>query len=314
VPDQRPNDVPVTVVIVHWNQPDRCATTIEAFQHQGVAVRLVVVDNGSAPMALQRLQTTVATSSYDVQLLARPQNLGFGPGANVGFRHWLADDSGSEWVALAPHDALPAEGSLAALIAAAEARPRAGLACADVGDGETPVFDPYFGGMTMPSRASGPGWETVDYPHGTLLIARRALLAQVGLFDERYFAYCEETDLGLRARAVGWEVGLVHGVMVRNPSMRSGSPATDYLMHRNTLLLVREHSGRYHAFIRFCLALIHLVRGVLQPSYQPWIFSPRGRLWGLFDFLRGRFGRPPDHLLADAAEHEQDPGMDHTSG
>ncbi|MGZ4684024.1 MAG: glycosyltransferase family 2 protein [Acidimicrobiales bacterium] len=298
-------EAPVTVVLVHWNQPERCAASIEAFQRQGVPVRVLIVDNGSTPEARRRLAEIVDSSAADVELLARPQNLGFGPGANVGFRAWLAGGVG-EWVGLAPHDALPADGTLAALIEAAEARPRAGLACADVGDGETPVFDAYFGGMTRPSQATGPGWESVDYPHGTLLIARRGLLDQVGLFDERYFAYCEETDLGLRAIAAGWEVGLVHGVMVHNPSMRSGKPVTDYLMHRNTLLLVRDHSGRYHAFIRFTLALIHLVRGIVQPSYRPWIFSARGRAWGLLDFLRGRYGRPPARLLADAAAHEDD--------
>jgi GT2 family glycosyltransferase len=314
-------EAPVTVVLVHWNQPERCATTIEAFQHQGVDVRVLIVDNGSTPSALDRLRRVVASSPYDVEVVARPQNLGFGPGANVGFRRWLAEREG-EWVGLAPHDALPAEGTLAALIAAAEARPRAGLACADVGDGETPVFDPYFGGMTVPARpvalGAGPGaapgaalgWEPVDYPHGTLLIARRAMVRQIGLFDERYFAYCEETDWGLRARAAGWEVGLVHGAMVHNPTMRSGSPVTDYLMHRNTLLLVRDHSGRYHAFIRFVLALNHLVRGLVEPSYQPWIFSPRGRVWGMVDFVRGRFGPPPDHLLAHAVDHEDDEGRE----
>ena len=44
-----------------------------------------------------------------------------------------------------------------------------------------------------------------------MLFARRGALEDVGLFDERYFAYCEEADLGLRAVAAGWEVGLVRG-------------------------------------------------------------------------------------------------------
>ena len=311
---------PMTVVLVHWNQPDRCAATIEAFQDQGLPVRVLVVDNGSTPEARARLGEVVRDASGPVELLELGRNTGFGPAANAGFRRWLAAGSGAglaagsgaglaagsrEWVALAPHDALPAVGTLAALVAAAEARPRAGLACADVGDGETPVFDPYFGGMTVAAQPGASGWETVDYPHGTLLIARRGLLEEVGLFDERYFAYCEETDLGLRARAAGWEVGLVHGVMVHNPSMRSGSPVTDYLMHRNTLLLVREHSGRYHAFIRFCIAIEQLVRSMVQPSYRPWIYSPRGRLRGMADFLRGRFGPPPESLLASSVEHRQ---------
>jgi N-acetylglucosaminyl-diphospho-decaprenol L-rhamnosyltransferase len=197
---------------------------------------------------------------------------------------------------------LPAEGTLARLIDTAQDRPRAGLACADVGDGETPVYDAYFGGMSVPAPIGAEGWQPVDYPHGTLLIARRACLSEIGLFDERYFAYCEEADLGLRASAAGWEVGLVHGAMVENPTMRSGGALTDYLMHRNTLLLVREHSGRYHVCIRFVLAVLQLGRGLVQKSYSPFLFSAKGRFWGMVDFLRGRFGPPPAFLMGDAGE------------
>jgi GT2 family glycosyltransferase len=289
------------VVIVHWNQPERCARTIERFQHQGVPVHVVVVDNGSRHAERDRLRAIVAASPYDVELLERGVNTGFGPAANTGFRRWLARDDSGDWVALAPHDALPADATLRRLVDAAEARPHAGLACADVGDGHVPIVDPYFGGLTMPA-GDEPGWQPADYPHGTLLIARRACLDEVGLFDERYFAYCEEADLGLRARAAGWEVGLVRGVMVANPTMRSGSPAVDYLMHRNTLLLVREHSGAYPASIRFGIAGCQLVRGLVQPSSRPLLFSARGRALGMLDFLRGRFGAPPPAMFAEAGE------------
>lgn len=291
----------VTVVIVHWNQPERCARTIERFQHQGLSTRILVVDNGSEPALLERIRVVVENSSHDVELVELGANRGFGPGANAGLQTWLAEGEG-EWVALAPHDALPHDGTLRRLIAAAEARERAGLVCADVGDGHVPVVDRYFGGMTVPAPRGGAadGWESVDYPHGTLLIARRACLEEIGLFDERYFAYCEEADLGLRAKAAGWEVGLVRGARVTNPTMRSGSPAVDYLMHRNTLLLVREHSGRYHAFIRFCIALWQLARGVVQPSSRVFVFSAKGRAAGMVDFLRGRYGPPPAELLGQA--------------
>jgi GT2 family glycosyltransferase len=288
-------------VLVHWNQPERCARTIEAFARQGVATRIVVVDNGSEPGALARLREVVDAAGPSAELIELGRNTGFGPAANVGFRHWLAGDGG-EWVALAPHDALPAPGTLATVIAAAAARSRAGLACADVGDGSVPVVDPYFGGMTVPAPGRGPGWESVDYPHGTLLVARRACLLDIGLFDERYFAYCEEAELGVRARAAGWEVGLVRGAMVTNPTMRSGSPAVDYLMHRNTLLLVREVSGRYHAGVRLVIAAWQLLRGLVQPSARPSLFSASGRLLGMVDFLRGRFGPPPAALLLEAGE------------
>jgi len=264
-------------------------------------VQVLVVDNGSEPEALSRLRTASSAAGPPVEVIELGRNTGFGPAANVGFRRWLERGAGA-WVALAPHDALPAPGTLKAMIATAEARPRAGLACADVGDGHVPVVDPYFGGMTVPATGTGAGWEPVDYPHGTLLIARRPCLAEIGLFDERYFAYCEEADLGLRARAAGWEVGLVRGARVTNPTMRSGSPAVDYLMHRNTLLLVREHSGRYHAGIRFVIAGWQLARGLVQPSSRPLLFSATGRARGMLDFLLGRYGPPPASLLLQAGE------------
>jgi len=84
--------------------------------------------------------------------------------------------------------------------------------------------------------------------------------------------------------------------------MRSGSPVTDYLMHRNTLLLVLDHSGPYHAFIRFNIAGIQLVRGIVQPSSRAWLFSAKGRAWGMLDFVRGRFGAPPAALFEEAGE------------
>ena len=290
----------VTVVVVHWNQPARCADTLATLADQGVDVEAVVVDNGSAPAELAMLRDVVATAPVPVTLLEQGANTGFGPAANAGWRWWLAERTG-EWSVVVPHDALPAPGCIGELVALAEAQPRAGLACADVGDGEAPVYDPYFGGMTVPAGGTA-GWEAVDYPHGTLLLARRACLAEVGLFDERYFAYCEEADLGLRAKRSGWQVGLGRGIRVVNPTMRSGSPAVDYLMHRNTLLLVREHSGGYHAFIRLCIAVWQLVRGVVQPSSQAWMFSAEGRVWGIVDHLRGRVGPPPAFLLRQAGE------------
>jgi N-acetylglucosaminyl-diphospho-decaprenol L-rhamnosyltransferase len=295
--------VPVALVIVHWNQPERCATTIERFQHQGVPVETIVVDNGSEPTKLARLRQIVDASPSPVELIELGRNTGFGPGANAGLRRWL-DHASGEWAVVAPHDALPDDRAVQQLVEAAEARPRAGLACADVGDGHLPVVDPYFGGMTVEAPRSTPtsGWVEVDYPHGTLLLARRACLDEIGLFDERYFAYCEEADLGLRARNAGWEVGLVRGVRVTNPTMRSGSPAVDYLMHRNTLLLVREHSSLYHAAIRFGIAGVQLARGVAQPSSRTFIFSAKGRALGMVDFVRGRYGPPPAAMFAEAGE------------
>ena len=286
----------VPVVLVHWNRPDRCAATVERFRAQGIDVAITVVDNGSRPAALSELRSAVGDAVEIVELGA---NRGFGPAANAGFRVWLdrrrAGVWAGEWIALAPHDALPAPGCLARMLEVLEARPGAGLACADYGDGATPIVDPYFGGILAPATVAD-GWEPAGHPHGTLLLARAACLDEIGLFDERYFAYCEEADLGLRAAAAGWEVGLVRGALVRNPDIGSATPAIDYLQLRNTLLLVREHSGRYHATIRFLLALLQLGSGMVSPARRGPYWSVPGRLRALADFTRGRYGPPPESL------------------
>lgn len=284
---------PLTVVVVHRDTAERLADSLDALAASSLATIALVVDNGSRPEQLATARATVA--AHGGGLLELGANTGFGPGANAGLRRWLAEGAG-EWVAVMPHDALPTVDALERMVAAGAARPRAGLVSADVGDGATPVIDPYFGGITRPAGTTE-GWEDADHPHGTLMLARRTCLEDVGLFDERFFAYCEEADLGIRARRAGWEVGIVHGARVVNPVVGPATAAVDYLQLRNTLLLVKERSGRYHATIRFLMAVGQIAAGSLRPARQlPW-FSTRARARALVDFARGRTGPPPPSLL-----------------
>lgn len=299
-------DHPLRVVIVHWNQPEACVSTVGRFLSAELPVRVTVVDNASRAEAVAALRAGLdglrAGRPDAVELVEAGRNTGFGPGANVGLRRFLERDDDGEWVALAPHDVEPHAGCLRAALDAAASEPLAGLMCADVGDGMVPVIDPYFGGMTVPADdlpgAGEPArWEAVDYPHGTLMFLRRACLEEIGVFDERYFSYCEEADLALRARRAGWRVGLVRGARVQNLHLGSSVALVDYLQTRNTLLLVQEMSGWYHAFIRACITVIQVVRGVRDPSTRPLVFDARARMRGLRDFVLRRFGPPPADVL-----------------
>lgn len=281
---------PTPVVVIHRNRPQRLAATIEALVGQTVPVHIVLVDSGSTDENHEKALAMLPPGSDVVRM---GSNGGFGPSANAGWRHVLGQVPGqaSSWIGLVPHDALPEPDAVERILTAVAERPRAGLACGDFGDGTTPVVDPYFGGIQVPSTTEQ-GWDPAGYPHGTLLFARRAFLEDVGLFDERYFAYCEEADLGLRAHAAGWEVGLVRGARVHNPDMSNTRPAVDYLMVRNTLLLVREHSGRYKVFIRFVMACAQIVTERHTSPYH----DARARVHALRDYLRRRWGPPPEAL------------------
>lgn len=288
--DMSISESPVTVVIIHHNRPDAVVRTVDAYLAQSIPTKVILVDNGSSANADDVLNDLAGI----VQVIRAGRNLGFGPGANVGLRRWLRAGVG-EWVAITPHDALPEPDTLEKIIDAVDARPEVGLASADVGDGARPVIEPFLGTIDLPATVEE-GFELVDYPHGTLMLARRRCLEEVGVFDERYFAYCEESELALRAKEAGWSCGLVRGAMVRNPGMSASIERVAYLQLRNILLMMREHFGRRQVVFRIFWALVQIPVGIIHAPARGLHWSPAGRLKGIRDHLRGRYGPPPSDV------------------
>lgn len=282
----------VHMVVVHHDRPETCADSVARLASEEGVASVCVVDSSSDAASGARLRRLLP----GVEVLDAGGNIGFGPGANLGLRRWLDGGSG-EWVGVAPHDARPAPGCVARLLDQVASRPDAGLVSAEYGEGFdlVPAVDKVMGGYYRPAQR-GSGWEEVDYPHGTLLLARRATLEQVGLFDERYFAYCEEVDLALRARAAGWRVGLVWGAVVANGRLPPQLLA-DYLQLRNTLLLVAEHFGAPELRARLILAAATLAA---RCARDPGRAGRHARLGvrAVADFRAGRFGPPPPAVLA----------------
>lgn len=282
---------PVSVVIIHRNRADAIERTVGAFAAQTVPTRIIVVDNGSEPAASAALPSLVGGA----ELVLTGANLGFGPGGNVGIRRWLRDHD-TEWLAIAPHDALPEPNTIERMLDELTGRPTVGMASADVGDGKVPVIDPFLGTIEAEPTVDE-GFEPSGYPHGTLMLVRRACVDDVGLFDERYFAYCEESELALRAKAAGWGCGLIRGAIVRNPGMSASIERVAYLQLRNTLLMLREHFGRRQAWTRLAIALVQIPVGTVHPPARGLHWSPAGRLKAVRDHVRGRYGPPPDDVL-----------------
>lgn len=283
----------VTVVVVHRSRPSRCDETVAALRAQRLVDRVIVVDNGSSAEDVHRLRR-MADRHRSVNLIELAENTGFGPAANRGLEAWLDGDPAGTWCVVCPDDASPTDGLIDTLVEAG-ADEQIGLLCADVGDGASPIVDHAFGPITTPALVDE-GIEDVDYPHGTFLLARRACLAEIGTFDERYFAYCEEADLGLRARRAGWRVGLVRGARVVNQDVSSPTAVVEYLMERNTVLLLHEHFGRRKAWLRILIGVGQLATGLVRPSRRGPFWAPRARARALLDAVRGRWGPPPASL------------------
>ncbi len=288
---------PVTVVVVHRNRAEQIGRTVEAFRSQTVPTQVTVVDNGSEASTTEALATLVG----EAELIITGHNLGFGPGANVGMRRFLQRGTG-EWVALAPHDAVPNPDTIEKMLAAVADKPRVGLMSADVGDNARPIIQPFLGSIDAEPTATQ-GFDPSDYPHGTLMMCRRNFLAEVGLFDERYFAYCEEAELGIRAARAGWSCGVVRGAEVRNPGMSSSVERVAYLQLRNTLLMLREHFGVRNSLFRIAVALVQIPVGLVYAPARGLHWSIRGRLFAVWDHLRGRYGPPPARISSKEHPH-----------
>ena len=288
---------PVAVIVVYRDRPDVLAATVNAYANQSVPTRVMVVDNGS----LCRASDALAPLNTPIEVVGAAHNLGFGPAANLGLRRWLRSSRG-EWAVVTPHDAQPDRDVIEKMLEAASTTPSVGLMSADVGDGARPLIQPYLGPIEAETFVDA-GFESSDYPHGTLLMASRSCLTEIGLFDERYFAYSEEAELGLRARDHGWEVGVVRGAMVHNPGMSANIERVAYLQHRNTLMMLRENFGRRQSAFRIAVAVLQIPIGMVYPPARGLHWSPRGRLLGIRDHLRRRYGAPPMAMRRRGGEY-----------
>ena len=86
--------------------------------------------------------------------------------------------------------------------------------------------------------------EEVLAPSGSAALYRREMLDQIGLFEEDYFLYCEDTDLGLRAARAGWKCLYVPGAIVEHHYSHSAGAASQlkaYLVERNRLFTMARN-------------------------------------------------------------------------
>lgn len=279
---------PLSLFVVHWNRPQECAATVRAFLDQGIPLKVTVIDNHSAADAYERL--TAETASL-AEVLRLPENKGWGPAINVALRDWLKSASNS-YCLISAHDASPSPDCIAMLVDVMESDPRIGVACPQYPDESVPHFSSLRGVQLKRGTPLARGAaQSVDVPHGTLMLVRRECLNEIGLFDERYFAYGDEHELGARAVRRGWKVVLVWGALVTNPGTTTPGAWRSYLFGRNSLLLVHDYFGSMAATVRALLLMVNTVR--LSFVRNPEIaFSAKARFRAVGDYFAGHFGPP----------------------
>ena len=251
-------------VVVNYNGGEDLSRCLGSLLDQGLAPeRVVVVDNasrdGSLARARERLRGIVA--------LENAENRGFGAGANQGARRAL--EGGAEAVVFLNDDAWLPPGSLSPLVELLAANPRVGLVGPRVvlpgeparlwAAGGLRGSGPNLSTLRGHGRADGPRWQgtvAVDYVPGCALVARRDVLEALAGFEESYFAYMEDVELGVRAARAGW-LSLCVGscVCVHAASRSTGggyNARRKYMNGVNAVHFLRRH-GTPADWLRFGL-------------------------------------------------------------
>lgn len=199
----------VSVIVVNWNRRALLASCLRSLQQQaGRDFEVIVVDNGSTDGSLELLHSPEFSQ---VQIIENSRNLGFCAANNQGIRA-----AGGEYVALLNNDAEPAPGWLSELVNAIESGPDVGMAASKILLYEDHGVIDKAGHLIYPdgqNRGRGTGErdhgqydrrEETAWPDGCAALYRRSMLEQIGGFDEDFYAYADDAELGLRGRIAGW--------------------------------------------------------------------------------------------------------------
>lgn len=234
----------MTVVVPTLAAPAVLKECLASLERQSRSdFEVVVVDNSGCGLV------RAAGLADSFRLVENQDNLGFSAAINQGFRL-----SRAPFLAALNDDTVPAPGWLGALVEAIERRPEAGMCASRVILAQTGRLDS--AGMLLAGDGSakqrGHGrppeeyaqQEEVLFPSGSAALYRRAMLEEIGLFDEDFFLYCEDTDLGLRARWAGWICLYVPEAVVEHRYSLSAGRASRlkaYHVERNRLFVVAKN-------------------------------------------------------------------------
>jgi hypothetical protein len=304
----------VSIIILNWNGLDdtlACLESLSQVDYPNFAI--VVVDNGSCDGST----ATIRRRFPAVTLLENAENLGFTGGNNVGLKLALAQ--GADFALLLNNDTLVAPNFVRRMVETATADARTGIVGPTIYYYDQPDVIWSAGGSINWRKGSthmiglgqqdrgqfGAHPHERDFVSGCAMLVHRQVLEQVGLLDDRFFAYYEETEWCVRAARAGFKIVHVPTAHIWHkisPSARADSPLVHYYMTRNRLLFLKSTGAGVRTWLHTLLIeyLRTLLSWTVKPRWRKKNPQRRAMLQAIGDAWRGRWGKQPIAALHTA--------------
>jgi GT2 family glycosyltransferase len=247
----------VSAIVVNWNGGAMLHDALASlFAQTWAALEVILVDNASADGSVENAQRTFGER---LVVIRNEKNEGFSGGNNIGFQA-----AKGEWVFLLNSDAICDPQVIEELMQFVAGRPDVGQLACRVVQAHRPNFFDSVGLLLYPDGvARSRGWEEKDLgqydraeevmaPHGCACALRKAMLDRIGGFDEDFFCYLEDMDLGVRGQLAGWKCWYVPGARVRHrKSATAGNYSVfkAYHVERNRIYCLWKWMPRFLVFV-----------------------------------------------------------------
>jgi GT2 family glycosyltransferase len=208
----------ISIIIVNWNTRELLRRSLESIAStvRDLSYEIIVVDNASSDGSVALLKEWPAP----IRLIENSENRGFGAANNQALRIMAG-----RYALLLNSDAVLTPNAAAELVSCLEHCPDAAIACGQLlnADGSrqnsiaafttlltlmanTPLLEYLFPGRFPSKRHIVQAPIAVDSGIGACLLVRKKAIEHVGMFDERYFFFFEETDWAYQMHRAGWKV------------------------------------------------------------------------------------------------------------
>lgn len=225
-----------SVLIVNYNAGDLLQAAINSLKNQTFRdFEVVIVDNDSGDQSAQNLDVEGLPA---IRVLREKQNHGFARGNNLA-----AEAANGKWLALLNPDAVADENWLTEIHAATARHDSCRVfACSQINMDEPDLLDgagdayfafgiPWRGGFEHPISELPSKDSHCFSPCGASAVYKRSLFLEIGGFDERFFCYCEDVDLGMRLQLSDEKCVFLPGAVIHHKGSATSGRYSYFTMY-----------------------------------------------------------------------------------